>query len=74
MMALPYYLMDNTSIIFHAGTRQIGDDVVTAGGRVIAVTSYGRSITHAVSASKLLMDKIYFDGIYFRKDIGYEFE
>ncbi len=73
MITLPYYSMDEESIIFHAGTRQIVDDVVTAGGRVLAVTSYGKTIKEAVHTSQLMMEKIYFEGMYYRKDIGYEF-
>jgi hypothetical protein len=48
--------------------------VVTNGGRVLAVTSYGNNITEAVERSKKTLEKIAFEGMYYRKDIGYEFE
>lgn len=62
------------SIIFHAGTKAEGDNVVTNGGRVIAVTSFGDNITEAVEQSIYALEQIHFEGIYFRSDIGYEFK
>jgi phosphoribosylamine--glycine ligase len=62
------------SLIFHAGTAQKGDEVVTSGGRVLCVTSYGDSITDAVYKSKQVLQQIDFEGMYYRRDIGYEFE
>jgi phosphoribosylamine---glycine ligase len=73
MVNLPVYDLTEGSIIFHAGTKQSGNNVVTNGGRVLAVTSYGDSIPQAVEKSKKLLEKVYFDGMYYRKDIGYEF-
>ncbi len=61
------------SMVFHAGTRQLDNNIVTNGGRVIAVTSYGNNIKEAVTRSKNVLEKISFEGMYFRKDIGYEF-
>ncbi|NCI48650.1 phosphoribosylamine--glycine ligase [Sediminibacterium roseum] len=61
------------SVIFHAGTKQNGETVVTNGGRVIAVTSYGNNISEAVAKSKKVLEKISFEGMNYRKDIGYEF-
>jgi phosphoribosylamine--glycine ligase len=62
------------SIIFHAGTaRAEEDEVVTNGGRVLAVTSFGDNIQNAVNKSKDLLMNIYFEGIHYRHDIGYEF-
>lgn len=61
-------------LIFHAGTKQNGDKIVTNGGRVLAVTSYGYNIKGAVANSLNVLDNLSFKGIYFRKDIGYEFE
>lgn len=61
------------SLIFQAATLQQGDDVVTSGGRVLCVTSYGESVAEAVHRSKAVMEQIHFEGMYFRKDIGYEF-
>jgi phosphoribosylamine--glycine ligase len=61
------------TIIFHAGAKQEGDKIVTNGGRVLAVTSFGNSITEAAEQSNYMLEQIYFDGIYYRHDIGYEF-
>jgi len=61
------------SIIFHAGTKQNENGVVTNGGRVLAVTSYGNTIPEAVAKSKKILEKISFEGMYYRKDIGFEF-
>jgi len=64
---------DNT-IIFHAGTKPVDGDVLTNGGRVLAVSSWGENITEAAKSSKAVLDGIYFNGMYYRHDIGYEFE
>lgn len=61
------------SMIFHAGTSSRDGQVLTNGGRVLCVTSYGASITDAVRKSKAVLQNIHFEGMYFRKDIGYEF-
>lgn len=58
------------SIIFHAGTRSDGPLTLTHGGRVLAVTSLGRSIKEATKKSYANLEKIKFDKAYFRKDIG----
>lgn len=60
------------SMIFHAGTKQSGSEVVTHGGRVLAVTSYGDDIPDAAGQSGYVIENIHFDGMYFRDDIGYE--
>lgn len=61
------------SLIFHAGTTLKDDEVVTSGGRVLCVTSYGDTISGAVNKSRKVLKQIAYDGMYFRKDIGYEF-
>ena len=61
------------TIVFHAGTKQDGDNIVTNGGRVLAVTSFGNSIAEAAEQSTYMLEQIYFDEIYYREDIGYEF-
>jgi phosphoribosylamine--glycine ligase len=61
------------SIVFHAGTILKDEQILTNGGRVLAVTSYGNSITEAAAKSKTALQKIHFDGMYFRSDIGFEF-
>ncbi|MGE5107026.1 MAG: phosphoribosylamine--glycine ligase, partial [Sphingobacteriales bacterium] len=66
-------VVDKDTIIFHAGTKKAGDEIVTNGGRVLAVTSYGDSISDCVAKSKSVLETISYDGIYYRRDIGYEF-
>jgi len=58
------------SIVFHAGTSADGPSVLTAGGRVLAVTSYGKNLTVALEKSYDSISKITYDGAYYRKDIG----
>ncbi|MEZ4786926.1 MAG: phosphoribosylamine--glycine ligase [Flavobacterium haoranii] len=60
------------SIVFHAGTALKDDEVVTNGGRVLAVTSYGSTYQEAIAQSYQSIDKIAFDKMYFRKDIGFD--
>ncbi len=62
-------LTPEQSIVFHAGTKA-APEVVTAGGRVLAVTSYGDDIPSAVARSYASLADIHFDGMYFRRDIG----
>lgn len=66
---------NNVTHIFHAGTKFDTDgNILTNGGRVLTVTSQANSISGAVENAKTMLDEISFDGMYFRKDIGYEFE
>lgn len=62
------------SLLFHAGTAGKDSAVVSNGGRVIAITSYGSNIKEALAQSYVNADKISFEGKYFRRDIGFEFE
>ena len=60
-----------STVLFHAGTAVDADGhVVTAGGRVIAVSSYGKDKDEALSRSFAIAQEITFDGKYFRRDIG----
>ena len=61
------------SLVFHAGTRLQKEEVVTSGGRVLCVTSFAETVYEAVDKSRDVLEKIYFEGIYYRRDIGYEF-
>lgn len=60
------------SILFHAGTKAVGEDVLTNGGRVIAISSYGDTKEDALSKSFVNANRIEFEGRYFRKDIGFD--
>ncbi|HXC05664.1 MAG TPA: phosphoribosylamine--glycine ligase, partial [Bacteroidia bacterium] len=62
------------SLVFHAGTRTSGKDVVTNGGRVLAVTSLGNDIKEAARQSMDNASRISYSGCYFRKDIGKDLE
>ena len=62
------------SLIFHAGTAEADGQIVTAGGRVLCVTSFGDSVTEAVYNSKMVLGEINYEDIYYRRDIGFEFE
>jgi phosphoribosylamine---glycine ligase len=61
------------SMIFQAGTVQKDGIIVSSGGRVFCVTSYGESISDAVDTSLDVLQYVHFNGMYFRTDIGYEF-
>ena len=65
-------VLENT-IIFHSGTMNEGNDIVTNGGRVLAVTAFGDNIAEAVELSNYVLEQLDFEGMYYRSDIGYEF-
>lgn len=60
------------SIVFHAGTSADGPSITSAGGRVLAVTSYGKNLEAALRRSYESIGKIEFDKAYYRKDIGFD--
>ncbi len=57
--------------VFHAGTTSDGDNVVTSGGRVLCVVGLGDSVASAADAAYELVDKIHWDDVYSRRDIGH---
>lgn len=62
------------SLLFHAGTkRNEQNEIVTNGGRLLAITSFGSTVQEAVGKSLRNAEKINYEGKYYRKDIGYEF-
>ncbi|MDO6851989.1 phosphoribosylamine--glycine ligase [Cellulophaga lytica] len=60
------------SIVFHAGTKLDGNKVVTNGGRVMAVTSFGANFKEALAQSYKNVEKLHFDKINYRKDLGFD--
>jgi len=58
------------SIVFHAGTKLENGNIVSNGGRVLAVTSYGNDFQEAIKKSYQNIAKLHFDKMYYRKDIG----
>jgi phosphoribosylamine--glycine ligase len=60
------------SIVFHAGTKSVNGAVTSNGGRVLAVTSYGDNFSEAIKKSYQNIEKLSFDKMYFRTDIGFD--
>lgn len=60
------------STLFHAGTTNNEEKIETNGGRVLAITSFGKDINEAVGKSFENAEKIHFEGKYYRKDIGFD--
>jgi phosphoribosylamine--glycine ligase len=60
------------SIVFHAGAKLQDEKVVTSGGRVMAITSYGETHQEAIKKSYQSIDNLRFDKMYYRKDIGFD--
>jgi phosphoribosylamine--glycine ligase len=59
------------AVVFHAGTKLAGGRVVTAGGRVLGVTSDGSDLSDALRKAYAAIDRIHFAGMQFRRDIGW---
>jgi len=59
-------------VVFHAGTKRVGGQVVTAGGRVLGVTAIADTLKQARDRCHAAIEKIHFDGAYWRKDIGFK--
>ncbi|MFQ5484482.1 MAG: phosphoribosylamine--glycine ligase, partial [Desulfobacterales bacterium] len=57
-------------VVFHAGTKASGQDILTNGGRVLGVTALGRDTQSAIANAYAAVDKISWDGMHYRKDIG----
>jgi phosphoribosylamine---glycine ligase len=58
------------AVVFHAGTKRDGNNLVTAGGRVLGVTATGKNLETSMKAAYAAVDKIHFAGMHYRKDIG----
>jgi phosphoribosylamine--glycine ligase len=61
----------DTRHVFHAGTRKDGDKVLTSGGRVLCVVGLGATVGEAAAKAYEAIDKISWDGMYCRRDIGH---
>src|SRR5215203_2257264 len=61
------------TILFHSGTKQEGKKIVTSGGRVLCVTAVADTLENAVHKTQERLRQIKYDGMYYRRDIGYEF-
>src|SRR5690606_15408474 len=59
-------------IPFHAGAVLKDDKVITSGGRVMAITSFGNTYQEAIKKSYQNIEKLHFDKMYYRKDIGFD--
>ena len=60
------------SLVFHAGTKLVNGEVVSNGGRVLAITSFGDSFGEAIKKSYQNINKLHFDKMNYRKDIGFD--
>ncbi len=58
------------SIVFHAGTKLVSNKIISNGGRVLAITSFGENFDQAIKKSYQNIEKLHFDKMYYRKDIG----
>ncbi len=65
--------MQKNTLLFHAGTKMEGDQLLTNGGRVLAMTAFGSSVTEATTHAMSKLADVSFEGMYFRRDIGFEF-
>lgn len=59
------------SKVFHAGTRELDGQVVTAGGRVLCATALGNTVSEAQQKAYQVVEKIHWNGVFYRTDIGY---
>lgn len=62
--------LDKDIILFHNGTKKTGDKIYTDGGRVLSITALGDSLAEARDRVYKNIEKIHFEGMYYRKDIG----
>ncbi|NQX86526.1 MAG: phosphoribosylamine--glycine ligase [Flavobacteriaceae bacterium] len=60
------------AIVFHAGAKEENGNIVTSGGRVMAITSYGEDYNEALKKSYQNIEKLHFDKMYYRKDLGFD--
>jgi phosphoribosylamine--glycine ligase len=58
------------AVVFHAGTKRAGSDIVTSGGRVLGVTARGSNLKDSIDRAYAAVSCIHFDGVQYRRDIG----
>jgi phosphoribosylamine--glycine ligase len=58
-------------VVFHSGSSLVGNQILTAGGRVLGVTAAGSSLEEALGRAYQALGEIHFEGMYFRRDIGH---
>lgn len=58
-------------VVFHAGTKQSNDDIVTDGGRVVAISVYAPTLNEALETVYAGVEEVAFEGKTFRRDIAY---
>jgi phosphoribosylamine---glycine ligase len=62
--------LDNSTLVYHAGTKYINNKIATSGGRVLGITVLGNNLNDAIEKVYLQADKVHFDGCHYRTDIG----
>ena len=65
--------LDKDVTVYHAGTAEKDGEIVTSGGRVLGVVAKGKDVEEARKKAYANAEKISFDGMYFRKDIGVKY-
>ncbi|KAF9477520.1 aminoimidazole ribonucleotide synthetase [Pholiota conissans] len=68
---ITFGMVPSNVVVFHAGTKKSGEDVVTVGGRVLAVTAYASTLTEALKSVYEGVDQVNFEGKTFRRDIAH---
>jgi phosphoribosylamine--glycine ligase len=59
------------AVVFHAGTRKVGDAIITTGGRVLGVTGWSTDLPGALARAYAAVDQLKFEGMQYRRDIGW---
>ena len=68
----PYLTASSESKVFHAGTKLVGGNILSNGGRVLCATSLGMSLEEAQEKAYNLVNMVNWDGSYYRTDIGFK--
>jgi phosphoribosylamine---glycine ligase len=64
--------VDDKSLVFHAGTKSVNSDIETSGGRVLNIVGSGNTLKDAINHAYRNVEKVSFEGCYFRSDIGHK--